>query len=44
MCIRDRVKGIVEAHGGRLQLSSTEGVGTTVVVELPISVAAVNRA
>ncbi|MCB1252734.1 MAG: ATP-binding protein [Austwickia sp.] len=38
------VKGIVEAHGGRLQLSSTEGVGTTVVVELPISVAAAERA
>lgn len=35
------VKGIVEAHGGRLQLSSTEGVGTTVVVDLPVGALAV---
>ncbi len=31
------VRGIVEAHGGRLTLSSLEGVGTTVVVELPLT-------
>ncbi len=31
------VRGIVEAHGGRLSLSSVEGVGTTVVVELPLT-------
>lgn len=29
------VKGLVEAHHGELQISSTEGVGTTVTVSLP---------
>jgi two-component system cell cycle sensor histidine kinase PleC len=29
------VKGLVEAHGGRIELLSTVGEGTTVIVELP---------
>jgi len=29
------VKGLVEAHGGRIELQSKVGEGTTVVVELP---------
>lgn len=38
------VKGIVEAHGGHLQLSSTEDVGTTISIELPVAVRAAGRA
>lgn len=31
------VKQIVEDHGGQVQLASTEGIGTTVVIDLPLS-------
>ena len=30
------VRGIVTAHEGRLSITSTEGQGTTVTVELPL--------
>jgi two-component system cell cycle sensor histidine kinase PleC len=29
------VKGLIEAHGGRIELQSQIGEGTTVLVELP---------
>ena len=29
------VKGLIEAHGGRIELQSKVGEGTTVLVELP---------
>jgi len=32
-------KGIVEAHGGRLDIASTVGVGTTVTLRIPVEVA-----
>ena len=31
------VKGLVEAHGGKIRVASSVGVGTTVSVSLPIS-------
>ena len=31
------VKSIAEAHGGTISVRSTEGVGTTFTVELPVS-------
>ena len=31
------VKGIVEAHGGRVRVESTEGTGSTFVVVLPVA-------
>jgi len=30
------VKGIIERHGGAIDLRSQEGQGTTVVVRLPV--------
>jgi len=30
------VKSLVEKHGGRVQIESREGFGTTVSVELPL--------
>jgi signal transduction histidine kinase len=33
------VQAIVEAHGGHVSLSSTQGVGTTVRVDLPLAYA-----
>ena len=38
------VKQIVEDHGGELRLTSVEGEGTTVVMDLPLSVRAQTRA
>ncbi len=36
------VKGLVEAHGGRIRLESRQGVGTTFTVHLPIATGAGN--
>ena len=33
------VRNVVHAHGGRVDLSSTEGSGTTVLVRLPVGAA-----
>jgi signal transduction histidine kinase len=31
------VKSIVDVHGGTIRVESTEGVGTTFVVDLPVN-------
>jgi signal transduction histidine kinase len=37
------VRHLVEAHGGEVSVESQEGVGTTVVVHLPLAVGALDR-
>jgi len=37
------VKGFIEAHKGRIELISTEGIGSKFIIQLPVQTSYINK-